>query len=190
MVDGTWLSRRALRLHVTAVVVIVTFLALGRWQLHRALSGNMLSWAYTVEWPLFAALAVLAWWRLVHDPPPDPVLAVRAAEVTIGPTTFDRVAYDAAADALYLRVDGARTDTDARLSPEGHRLRIDEDGRLVGLTVVGARRMLEQRKPIVITAGQPIDVHLAVLADALTPHGSGPLSIELLTGPTHDPELH
>jgi DNA-binding transcriptional regulator of glucitol operon len=39
----------------------------GWWQVNRALSGNLLSYFYSVEWPLFAALGVIAWWQLVHD---------------------------------------------------------------------------------------------------------------------------
>ena len=52
-----WLSRRAIGLHLTALVVVPGCLALGWWQLQRALSGNGLSWAYTVEWPAFALIA-------------------------------------------------------------------------------------------------------------------------------------
>ena len=40
---------------------------LGIWQLHRALSGNELSWAYTFEWPLFAIFAVYFWVRTVRE---------------------------------------------------------------------------------------------------------------------------
>jgi len=39
------------------------------WQLHRALDGNDLSWAYTFEWPLFAALSAVMWWQQVHEDP-------------------------------------------------------------------------------------------------------------------------
>lgn len=49
------------------VVLVGAFLALGWWQLHRALGGNGLSWAYTFEWPFFAGYAVYVWWRLLHD---------------------------------------------------------------------------------------------------------------------------
>jgi hypothetical protein len=56
-------------LHVALVVSVPGFLVLGWWQLHRALSGNNLSWAYTVEWPFFAAYAVWMWWKLVHEEP-------------------------------------------------------------------------------------------------------------------------
>ena len=71
-----WLSPRALRLHAVLLVVIPAFLAMGAWQLSRALAGNELSWAYVFEWPLFAAYAIYMWWRLLHesteeDPTPD-----------------------------------------------------------------------------------------------------------------------
>jgi hypothetical protein len=50
--------------------MVVSFwgmLWLGDWQLHRALGGNGLSWAYTFEWPLFAAFAVVFWARTIRD---------------------------------------------------------------------------------------------------------------------------
>lgn len=58
---------RMLRLHLTILIVLPGFLALADWQLHRALGGNSLSWAYTVEWPLFALYAIVLWWRLVQE---------------------------------------------------------------------------------------------------------------------------
>jgi len=66
-VKQTWLSPRAISLHIAVLVTVPGFLALGWWQLHRALSGNGLSWAYTVEWPFFCVYAVVMWWKLVHD---------------------------------------------------------------------------------------------------------------------------
>ncbi len=44
-------------------------MALCIWQIHRALGGNSLSWAYVFEWPLFAAYAVYMWWRILHEKP-------------------------------------------------------------------------------------------------------------------------
>jgi hypothetical protein len=87
--------------------MVVSFwgmLWLGDWQLHRALSGNGLSWAYTFEWPLFAGFAVVFWARTIRDefrirrgekPPPDAsredlpvgVGAIQAA--TAGPADED-----------------------------------------------------------------------------------------------------
>jgi len=62
-----WWSRRAITLHVALVVAVPLFLTLGTWQLGRALQGNLLSWAYTFEWPFFAGYATWMWWRLVHE---------------------------------------------------------------------------------------------------------------------------
>lgn len=66
-----WWTKRAVGLHVTVLVLVPGFLALGYWQLRRALSGNELSWAYTVEWPIFTVYALFMWWRLVHEAAED-----------------------------------------------------------------------------------------------------------------------
>lgn len=58
LVSAAWLARHAL-----AVVLIGGFLALGWWQISRALSGNALSWAYAVEWPIFAGFVAVIWLR-------------------------------------------------------------------------------------------------------------------------------
>jgi hypothetical protein len=68
------LSARAIRLHVCVVVVVSICLVLGWWQLDRALSGNTLSWVYTVEWPFFAGYAVYMWWKLLHETPGEPAV--------------------------------------------------------------------------------------------------------------------
>ena len=56
-----------MRLHLTILVLLPTFLILAHWQLSRALDGNDLSWMYTIEWPLFAVYALYVWWRLVRE---------------------------------------------------------------------------------------------------------------------------
>jgi hypothetical protein len=53
--------------HVLMVVSFWGMLWLGDWQLHRALGGNGLSWAYTFEWPLFACFAVVFWAKTIKD---------------------------------------------------------------------------------------------------------------------------
>ncbi len=53
--------------HAFAVVAFAGMLWLGDWQLHRALSGNELSWAYTFEWPLFGIFGVYFWTRTIRD---------------------------------------------------------------------------------------------------------------------------
>jgi hypothetical protein len=52
------------------LVVIPTFAALCDWQVHRALAGNELSWAYVFEWPFFGGYAIFMWWRFVHEVTP------------------------------------------------------------------------------------------------------------------------
>ncbi|MGH9064361.1 MAG: hypothetical protein ACRDZQ_05910 [Acidimicrobiales bacterium] len=59
--------RENLSLHLVAVFAVACCLAATWWQLNRALSGNGLSWAYTFEWPFFAAYAVFMWWKLLHE---------------------------------------------------------------------------------------------------------------------------
>ncbi len=64
-----WLSPRALMLHVEVLVVAPACALAGWWQATRALAGNELSWVYSVEWPIFAGLALFGWWHLVHEDP-------------------------------------------------------------------------------------------------------------------------
>lgn len=56
-------------LHFLLVTIVPGCLLAGWWQVHRALSGNLLSYFYSLEWPLFAVLGVVAWWQLLHDVP-------------------------------------------------------------------------------------------------------------------------
>jgi hypothetical protein len=74
LLTPAWLAR-----HAAAAVLVVTFLGLGWWQIRRAAGGNLLSWAYAVEWPLFAGFVALLWLREVRltlradrEPAPPP----------------------------------------------------------------------------------------------------------------------
>jgi len=61
------LAPRWLAWHAFTVLAIAGMLYLGFWQLHRAESGNELSWAYTFEWPLFAIFACFFWVKSLRD---------------------------------------------------------------------------------------------------------------------------
>jgi YD repeat-containing protein len=74
--------------------------------------------------------------------------------VTVGSITFDRVSYDRDADVLYLSVGDPARAVDFDESAEGHALRYDADGRLVGITIVNARRQLDRDGTIVVTPPQ------------------------------------
>jgi hypothetical protein len=54
---------------VVIIIVVPAFAGLCLWQVHRALGGNDLSWAYVFEWPFFAGYAIYMWWRLLHEVP-------------------------------------------------------------------------------------------------------------------------
>jgi DNA-binding transcriptional regulator of glucitol operon len=56
-----------LGLHLIAIVLIGVFLLAGWWQLTRAQGGNLQSWAYVIEWPMFAVFVVAMWVRMVRD---------------------------------------------------------------------------------------------------------------------------
>jgi uncharacterized membrane protein len=47
--------------HVSVLVLVVGFFALGWWQVGRAAQGNLLSFGYAVEWPVFAAFVIFVW---------------------------------------------------------------------------------------------------------------------------------
>ena len=61
------ISPKWLGWHAFVILSILGMLWLGNWQLHRAESGNALSWAYTFEWPLFAIFALVFWVKTIRD---------------------------------------------------------------------------------------------------------------------------
>jgi hypothetical protein len=67
------LTPRWIGWHLFAVAAVVATTWLGDWQFRRAESGNVLSWAYTFEWPIFAVFGVVFWIKTVRDElkPPD-----------------------------------------------------------------------------------------------------------------------
>jgi hypothetical protein len=60
-----WTPRWLVR-HALAAGLIAAFLALGWWQVRRAAGGNALSYAYAVEWPVFAGFVAFVWYKEVR----------------------------------------------------------------------------------------------------------------------------
>ena len=87
--------------------------------------------------------------------------------ITIGSSTFDNVFYDADVDVLYLHVGDPATAVDFDESPEGHALRFDGGGRLVGVTIVGAKSLIEREGEIAITLPEIVHVDSDTVAPAL-----------------------
>jgi uncharacterized protein YuzE len=88
--------------------------------------------------------------------------------VTIADITFDRVEYDSDADVLYLHVGDPSTAVDFDETPEGHALRFDAAGNLVGITLVRPKHLLDQSGGLRITLPVPSDVSARELTPALS----------------------
>lgn len=87
--------------------------------------------------------------------------------ITIGSSTFDNVFYDTDVDVLYLHVGDPSSAVDFDESPEGHALRFDADGRLVGVTIVGAKALIDREGEITITLPEIVHVHSDEVRPAL-----------------------
>ncbi|HSR85834.1 MAG TPA: hypothetical protein VLM11_16795 [Streptosporangiaceae bacterium] len=77
------LSPRWLTWHAFILVSAGGMLLLGGWQLHRAQTGNALSWAYTFEWPVFAIFVVIFWGKTIFDEGRHPRGAATHAEPSV-----------------------------------------------------------------------------------------------------------
>lgn len=88
--------------------------------------------------------------------------------VTIANITFDHVSYDTEADVLYLHVGDPSLAIAFDETPEGHAVRFDRDGDLVGLTLVRPKHLLDRDGELRVTLPVPSDVPAAQLAPVLT----------------------
>src|SRR5579884_916862 len=97
-----WFSARAVLLHVLVIVAVPLCLFAGWWQATRAMSGNLLSYFYAIEWPAFAVLSIFGWWQLVHAETgarTTPIQPAAPSEHGTGPT----VTWDPALESSALR---------------------------------------------------------------------------------------
>jgi uncharacterized protein YuzE len=92
-------------------------------------------------------------------------MAKRITPLSIGPHTFDHASYDKRGDVLYLSVGRPRAAVYGDETPEGHVLRYDEQGDLVGLTVIGAKAYLDRDGMLAIT--MPVPERLEVGPEAV-----------------------
>ena len=87
--------------------------------------------------------------------------------VTIGHLTFDHATYDADGDVLYLHAGEPRAAADSEETPEGHAVRFGADGQVIGVTIVNAKWLRDQGKPIVITIPERVAVDPRELGPAI-----------------------
>jgi hypothetical protein len=105
------LSPRWLTWHAFTVVSVAGMLLLGNWQLHRAETGNALSWGYTFEWPVFAIFVVVFWGKTILDEARHPGgRAATQALPAAGLAADDDLALPDAAHAPVETDDGAAND--------------------------------------------------------------------------------
>lgn len=88
-------------------------------------------------------------------------------DITIGPLVFDRATYDAESDVVYLHI-GDPQAAEGEETAEGHVLRYAVGtGRVVGLTVMGARQILELSGHLSVTIPTTFETTMETLAPAL-----------------------
>lgn len=88
-------------------------------------------------------------------------------KIRIGPVVFDHADYDAENDVLYLHV-GEPQEAEGEETPEGHVLRYASGThQIVGLTVLGAQRILDRDGELRITIPESVKASADELAPAL-----------------------
>ncbi len=87
--------------------------------------------------------------------------------VTIDNLTFDHSSYDEHGDVLYLHRGEPQEAAESESTPEGHVVRFDTDGRIIGLTIINARWLLERDRKLQITLPHHIEVSEATLSPML-----------------------
>jgi uncharacterized protein YuzE len=75
----------------------------------------------------------------------------KQVDVKVGAWSFDRAAYDARGDVLYLQRGEPARAVAFDASEEGHAVQYDDQGRVVGLTIVNARWLIDHEGGITIT---------------------------------------
>ena len=83
----------------------------------------------------------------------------------IGHLEFDHVVYDDVVDILYLSVGEPREAARSVATEEGHVVRYDEDGHVIGVTLINAKWLAERDGHV----GIRVELAADELAPALTP---------------------
>lgn len=91
--------------------------------------------------------------------------------VHVGPYAFDHVSYDEEGDVLYLRRGERRAAADTFGTPEGHAVRLDEEGEVIGITLVNVKWLADRDGKIVVTLPHPIETNAEDLVRALATSG-------------------
>ena len=92
---------------------------------------------------------------------------MKRVDIKIGSLSFDRAEYDADNDVLYLHV-GEPEEAEGEETREGHVIRYAPGtSRIVGLTVLGARHVLERDGHLEVSVPETIETAAEQLGPAL-----------------------
>lgn len=86
---------------------------------------------------------------------------------TIGDHAFDHVSYDRSGDVLHVRSGEPRPAAEVYGTPEGHAVRFDEHGSVIGISIVNARWLVEREGKITITVPNRIEASAQELGPLL-----------------------
>jgi uncharacterized protein YuzE len=87
--------------------------------------------------------------------------------VHVGPYEFDQVSYDSDGDVLCLRRGERQEAAETFSTPEGHAVRMDNNGDVIGITIVNAKWLVERDGKITVTVPSLIETNADDLAAAL-----------------------
>lgn len=88
--------------------------------------------------------------------------------VTIGKHELEVIGYDSDADVLYLGADESQPAARTFGTPEGHAVRFDDAGRVIGITIVNAKWLSERDGKISITIPDLVETPAAEIAPAFS----------------------
>jgi uncharacterized protein YuzE len=87
--------------------------------------------------------------------------------IKIDGLTFQSANYDAEGDVLYLSRGETNHASDAALTPEGHGVRYDANGEVIGVTIINAQRIIGRDGYLTITLPHSVRIEASELAAAL-----------------------
>lgn len=87
--------------------------------------------------------------------------------LTLAGIEFDQVSYDPEADVLYLHVGDPADAADFDETPEGHHVRFDTEGNVIGVTLVRPLHLLKTQGSVPVTLPRRSTVQADELAPVL-----------------------
>jgi uncharacterized protein YuzE len=87
--------------------------------------------------------------------------------IRVGDHEFDDVVYDADGDVLYLHIGKPVPAAETLATPEGHAVMLDAPGKIIGITIVNAKWLVERDGQITISVPEFIETSASDLAPAL-----------------------